>query len=84
MKRREFLKVLGVAPAVPLVIKLSEDKPLHSGLVHLKTEGQSQIGPEMTATEVQARIRKYLESHRVKTPDQWVQEINELGIYQGW
>ena len=55
MKRREFLKALGVVPAVPLVVSLSERKPLHSGLVHLKTEcfryygftrqGQPQIVP---------------------------------------
>ena len=50
MKRRKFLKLLGVVPAVPLV-GLPE-KIVPTGLIP---------SPEMTATEVQDRAADYLD-----------------------
>ena len=49
MKRREFLKALGVVPAIPLGASLPVIPDNHFPKIH----------PEMTATEVRSRMRKY-------------------------
>ena len=57
MKRREFLKALGVVPAVPLVAKLPE---INTRPVDVPPS------PEMTATEVIRRNQKYQEIYRAE------------------
>jgi len=62
MKRREFLKVLGVVPAIPLVVNLIPEpttRVLASTNWIPEKSTLRRSGPEMTATEVESRMVEY-------------------------
>ena len=67
MKRRKFLKLLGVVPAVPLV-GLPE-KIVPTGLIP---------SPEMTVEEMSRRIKEYLSYHNTQVQDRAADYLDKI------